>query len=128
MKPEKASIFRKRKVIVNRSQYKASRQPRSQALPSLPPLVVGRDWKRGKQRRENLGTRLASREHKNVWDRIKEFPGQHLECVRRHLRCNACQETPAQKKSTVEKHVKSKKHLNGISSVTKSDKKIFKIL
>ena len=89
MEPEKASISRRRIVIVNSGQYK------------------------------------ASREHKNpnsktiVWDRIKEFPGQHLECVRGQVRCNACQETLAQKKSTVEKHVKSKKQLKGISSIAK---------
>ena len=98
VEPEKASISRKRKVIVNSGQYK------------------------------------ASREHKNpnsktsVWDRIKEFPGQHLECVRGQLRCNACQETLAQKKSTVEKHVKSKKHLNGISSIAKTKKESQTIL
>ena len=89
MEPEKASISRRRIVIVNSGQYK------------------------------------ASREHKNpnsktiVWDRIKEFPGQHLECVRGQVRCNACQETLAQKKSTVEKHVKSKKQSKGISSIAK---------
>ena len=34
-------------------------QPRSQTLSSLPPLVVGRTTtKPGRQRRENLGTRL----------------------------------------------------------------------
>ena len=73
----------------------------------------------------NSGQYKASRGHKNpnsktsVWDRIKEFPGQHLECVRGQVRCNACQETIARKKSTVEKHVKSKKHLKGISSIAK---------
>ena len=77
----------------------------------------------------NSGQYKASREYKNpnskrsVWDRIKEFPGQHLKCVRGQFRCNACQETLAQKKSTVEKHVKSKKHLNGISSMAKTKKK-----
>lgn len=98
VEPEKASISWKWKVILNSGQYK------------------------------------ASREHKNpkaktsVWDRIKEFPGQHLECVRGQLRCNACQEALAQKKSTVEKHVKSKKHLNGISSIAKSKKESQTIL
>ena len=94
VEPEKALISRKRKVIVNSGQY------------------------------------IASREHKNpnsktsVWDRIKEFPGQHLESVRGQLRCNACQEALAQKKSTVEKQVKSKKHLNGISSIARSKKRV----
>ena len=68
VEPEKASISRKRKVIVNSSQYKASR-----------------DYNNPESKT-------------SVWDRIKQFPGQHLECVRRQLRCNACQETLAQKK------------------------------
>ena len=98
VEPEKASISRKRKVIVNSGQYKASRD------------------------HKNPNSKTS------VWDRIKEFPGQHLECVRRQLRCIACQETLAQKKSTVEKHVKSKKHLNGISSIAKSKKESQTIL
>lgn len=82
----------------------------------------------------NSGQYKASRECKNpnsktsVWDRMKEFPGQHLECVRGQLRCSACQETLAQKKSIVEKHVKSKKHLNGISSIAKTKKESQTIL
>ena len=58
VEPEKASISRKRKVIVNSGQYKASREYKN----------------------PNSKT--------SVWDRIKEFPGQHLECVRGQLRCN----------------------------------------
>ena len=80
---EKASISRKRKVIVNSGQYK------------------------------------ANREHKNPNSKTSVWS---LECVRGQLRCNACQETLAQKKSTVAKHVKSKKHLNGILSIAKSKK------
>ena len=57
MEPEKASISRKRKVIVNGGQYKASREHKS----------------------PNSKT--------SVWDRIKEFPGQHLDCVSGQLRC-----------------------------------------
>ena len=57
LEPEKASISRKRKVIVNGGQYKVSREPKS----------------------PNSKT--------PVWDRIKEFPGQHLDCVRGQLRC-----------------------------------------
>ena len=87
--PAKASISRKRQIVVN----------------------SGKRYK-------------ASREHKNpnsktsVWDRIKEFPGQHLECIRGQLNCSACHEIIAQKKSTVERDVKSKKHLNGIERIT----------
>ena len=62
VEPEKASISRKRKVIVNSGKYKAS----------------------GEYKNPNS--------KRYVWDRIKEFPGQHLERVRRQLRCNGCQE------------------------------------
>lgn len=48
VQPEKASISRKRKVIVNRGQYKASREYKN----------------------PNSKT--------SVWYRIKEFPAQHL--------------------------------------------------
>ena len=68
-----ASISRKRKVIVNSGQYKASRVHKN------------------------------TKSKTSVWERIEEFPGQHLECVRGQLRCNAYQETLAKKKSTVEK-------------------------
>ena len=65
VEPEKSSISRKRKVIVNSRQYKAGREHRN----------------------PNAKT--------SVWHRIKEFPGQHLKCVLGQLRCNACQETLA---------------------------------
>ena len=49
--PEKASIGRKRKVIVNSAQYKASRE------------------------HKNPNSKTS------VWARIKEFPGQHLDNI-----------------------------------------------
>ena len=49
--PEKASIGRKRKVIVNSGQYKASRE------------------------HKNPNSKTS------VWARIKEFPGQHLDNI-----------------------------------------------
>lgn len=64
----------------------------------------------------NSGQYKANREHKNPNSKTSVWS---LECVRGQLRCNACQETLAQKKSTVVKHVKSKKHLNGILSIAK---------
>ena len=67
----------------------------------------------------NSGQYKANREHKNPNSKTSVWS---LECVRGQLRCNACQETLAQKKSTVAKHVKSKKHLNGILSIAKSKK------
>ena len=57
VEPEKTLISRKRKLIVNSGQYEASREYKN----------------------PNSKT--------SVWDRIKELPGQHLECVRGQLRC-----------------------------------------
>ncbi|KAJ7377708.1 hypothetical protein OS493_027270 [Desmophyllum pertusum] len=71
--PAKASISRKRKIIVNDGKYKASRE------------------------HKNLNSKTS------VWDRIQDHPGQHLECVRGQLKCNACHEILAQK-SSVDRH------------------------
>jgi len=57
----------------------------------------------------------------SVQDRIKEYPDHHFACVKGQLRCDACHEIVAVKKSTVKKHVQSQKHLNGIANV-KRDK------
>ena len=38
------------------------------------------------------------------------------------LRCNACSEILSLKKSSIEKHVKSRKHLSGVDSIAKSKK------
>ena len=57
--------------------------------------AVSRGASRKREVIVNSGQYKASREYKNpnsktsVWDRIKEFPGQHLECIRGQLRCNA---------------------------------------
>ena len=99
--PAKASISRKRKIIVNDGKYKASRE------------------------HKNLNSKTS------VQDRIRDNPGQHLECVRGQLRCNACNGILAQKKSSVDRHMKSKKHLAGIARVTadrKESQTIFQCL
>lgn len=59
----------------------------------------------------------------SVYDRIKEYPNHHFACVKGQLRCNACHEVVAVKKSTVQKHVQSKKHLNGIANIKKDKAK-----
>ena len=66
--PAKASISRKRKIIVNDGKYKASRE------------------------HKNLNSKTS------VWDRIRDHPGQHLEFVKGQLKCNACHEILALKK------------------------------
>ena len=96
--PERASISRKRKINVNSGKYKASR------------------------------VKNVSKNNTSVWDKVKEFPDQHFASINGKLRCNACSEVVSKKKSSIEKHVKSKKHLNGITSIAKSKKESQTIL
>jgi len=99
--PAKASISRKRKIIVNDGKYKASRE------------------------HKNLNSKTS------VWDRIRDHPGQHLEFVKGQLKCNACHEILALKKSSVDRHMKSKKPLAGIARITadrKESQTIFQCL
>ena len=56
----------------------------------------------------------------SAWDRIKEYPNQHLCNVNGKLRCNACSEFISNKKSSIDKHVKSKKHEKGLSDIAKN--------
>ena len=56
----------------------------------------------------------------SAWDRITEYPKHHFAVVNRKLRCNACSEIISEKKSSIEKHIKSKKHERGLSEIAKS--------
>ena len=42
--------------------------------------------------------------------RLKEFPNNHFAVVSQNLQCNACNEIISKKKSSIVKHVESKKH------------------
>ena len=53
-------------------------------------------------------------------DRITEYPKHHFAVVNRKLRCNACSEIISEKKSSIEKHIKSKKNERGLSEIAKS--------
>ena len=90
--PDRAAISRKRRIVKNKGKYKASR------------------------------VNNQSKNNTCVWDRIKDFPGQHLVNENGQLRCNACNEIVSIKKSSIEKHIQSKKHVNGLASITKSKK------
>jgi hypothetical protein len=90
--PDRAAISRKRKIVKNSGKYKASR------------------------------VKNHSKNDTCVWDRLKDFPGQHFVNENGQLRCNACSEIISIKKSSIEKHVQSKKHVNGIASIAKSKK------
>ena len=56
----------------------------------------------------------------SAWDRITEYPKHHFAVVNQKLRCNACSEIISEKKSSIEKHIKSKKHERGLSEIAKS--------
>ena len=56
----------------------------------------------------------------SAWDRITEYPKHHFAVVNRKLRCNACREIISEKKRSIEKHIKSKKHERGLSEIAKS--------
>ncbi|CAB3989077.1 RNA-directed DNA polymerase from transposon BS [Paramuricea clavata] len=90
--PDRAAISRKRKIVKNSGKYKASR------------------------------VKNHSKNDTCVWDKLKDFPGQHFVNENGQLRCNACSEIISIKKSSIEKHVQSKKHVNGIASIAKSKK------
>ena len=88
--PAGAAINRKRKLYVNEGKYK----------------------QRGSLSQRSVKT--------SVWDRIKEYPNQHLCNVNRKLWCNACSEFISNKKSSIDKHVKSKKNEKGLSDIAKN--------
>ena len=56
----------------------------------------------------------------SAWDRIAEYPKLHFALVNWKLRCNACSKIISEKKSSIEKHIKSKKHERGLSEIAKT--------
>ena len=56
----------------------------------------------------------------SAWDRLKEYPMQHFAVVNGKLRCDACSEVLADKKSSIERHTKSKKHEKGLADIQRN--------
>ena len=52
--------------------------------------------------------------------RLKEFPNNHFAVVSQNLQCNACNEIISKKKSSIVKHVESKKHKKGLADIAKN--------
>ena len=71
------------------------------------PNNKGKNKQRGSAKTTNVST----------WDRLKEYPKQHFAVVNGKLRCNACSEVLADKKSYIERHTKSKKHEKGLADI-----------
>ena len=53
---------------------------------------------------------------------MKGYPKQHFAVVSGSLRCNACSETLSLKKNSIDKHIKSSKHTNGVARIAKDKK------
>lgn len=59
----------------------------------------------------------------SAWDRLTEFKDEYLTVLSGKLRCDACKETIAKKKSSVKKHIKSQKHIKAKDVINKSKMK-----
>ena len=95
--PARASISRKRKIHVNEGKYK--------------------------QRGSSSSTSSSGKGNTTcAWDLVKDYPKQHFAVVSGNLRCNACSETLSLKKSSIDKHIKSSKHTNGVARIAKDKK------
>lgn len=74
------------------------------------PINKGKYKRRGSTKTTNV----------SAWDRLKEYPRQHLAVVNGKLRCNACSEVLADKKSSIERHMKSMKHKRGLGDIERN--------
>ena len=91
-KPASASISRKRKIQSTKANTK--------------------------QRESGTSTSSSGKGNTTcAWDRMKGYPKQHFAVVSGSLRCNACSETLSLKKSSIDKHIKSSKHTNGVARI-----------
>ncbi|KAK3721851.1 hypothetical protein QZH41_002279 [Actinostola sp. cb2023] len=59
----------------------------------------------------------------SLWHRVKEFQNEHFTVQTGQLWCNACREALSRKKSSLQKHVTSQKHVNGKVILEKGKKK-----
>ena len=48
---------------------------------------------------------------------MKDYPKQHFAVVSGNLHCNACSKTLSLKKNSIDKHIKSSKHTNGVARI-----------
>ena len=95
--PARASISRKCKIHVNERKYK--------------------------HRGSSSSTSSSGKGNTTcAWDRVKDYPKQHFAVVSGNLHCNACSEILSLKKSSIDKHIKSSKHTNGVARIAKDKK------
>ena len=74
------------------------------------PINKGKNKQRGSVKTTNVST----------WDRLREYPNQHFAVVKGKLRCNARSEVLSDKKSSIERHTKSKKHEKGLADIERN--------
>ena len=55
-----------------------------------------------------------------AWEHLKEYPSQHFDVVGGKLRCNGCSKNLSDKKSSIDRHTKSKKHETGLASIRRN--------
>ena len=51
--------------------------------------------------------------HVSLWERVEQYENEYFTVVNGKLRCDACKEFISKKKSSIVKHVQSRKHLTG---------------
>ena len=56
----------------------------------------------------------------SAWESLKEYLGQHFAVVGGKLRCNACSKNLRDKKSSLDRHTKSKKQETGLASIRRN--------
>ena len=64
-------------------------------------------------------------------NRLKQFPEESLKVLNNKLFCDACREPLSVKKSVIEAHIKSSKHINGkvrLASKERREKSISEML
>ena len=100
--PARVSISRKRKIHINEGKYK----------------------------RGSSSSTLSSRKGNTTgaWDHMKDYPKQHFAVVSGNLRCNACSETLSLKQSSIDNHIKSSQHTNGVARIAKDTKQSHSIM
>ena len=74
------------------------------------PINKAKNKQRGSAKTTNVST----------WDRLKEYPNQRFAVVKGKPRCYACSEVLSDKKSSIERHTKSKKHEKGLDDIERN--------
>ena len=97
-------------ITVNAGASLSAPESASIARKRKVPIKKGKNKQRGSVKTTNV----------SIWDRLKVYPNQHFAVVKGKLRCNACSEVLSDKKSSIERHTKSKKHEKGLADIERN--------